>query len=103
MATALSAFVNSAMLSYRLRQQVGAFDLWHGNGRIVLCSLVAAVAAGAIDVVLAHERLFLSQALRFGVVCGTYGGLVLGLAYLLHVEAIFSLMKKSSPVPSDED
>lgn len=98
LATAVSAFLNCAMLAHGLQAHIGSFSLWRGNGRISLCSLLAAAAALLADSLVPHQRDFASQASRFLVTASAFGITGLAMAYWLDVKEIIKLMNwKKSP------
>ncbi len=94
-ATSLSAILNCALLSRRMSD----LHLIRGVLRIGVCSLVAGVAVLAFDGLLVHQRVFISQLLRFAGCGGLYGIAVLGMAFLLREKEILEILgiKKAPP------
>ena len=102
LATSISAYLNCSMLFYGLKKKVGGIILWRNNGRIILCSLAAAAAAGCVDGWLMHKSDFLSQMSRFIAASGVFGGTVLVVARYLKIQEIMQLVRwRKSPAQNN--
>jgi putative peptidoglycan lipid II flippase len=96
-ATSFSSLLNCVLLQRGMRAYVADLSLWRGMGRIGVCSLVAGMAVWAFDGLIVHQRVFVSQLLRFAGCGGVYALSVLGMSFLMKEKDLLELigMKKA--------
>jgi putative peptidoglycan lipid II flippase len=98
LSTTLCAVLNAILLAAGLNKQIGPISLWLGNGRLLLCCLLAAMITFWIDQNIAHSREFIAQLTRFFVEGAVYITVLLSSAYLTNSKEIWLLLRKERTV-----